>query len=143
MQETGSRLKGHGEPVFSDMLEVKESERLVRGAQSLARLGTSVLQTMAQSSTLMARPNDPRDVFMGDGNSDVVETAKQSKRWRRRHKKSAQEKEPAHEVLALTDTDVVEPESATGKSSRGSLRPHFFASSSPPLDNFQYSQKKG
>ena len=58
MQGTGSRLRGHGEPVLSDMLEVKEAERLVRGAASLTRLGTSVLQTLAQSSTFMPRPND-------------------------------------------------------------------------------------
>ena len=35
--------------VLSGMLEVKEAERLLRGAESLARLATSVLQTLAQS----------------------------------------------------------------------------------------------
>ena len=58
-------MKGHGEPVLSDMLEVKEAERLVRGAESLARLGTSVLQTLAQSLTLMSKPND-RGELAGD-----------------------------------------------------------------------------
>ena len=44
--------------VLSGMLEVKEAERLLRGAESLARLATSVLQTLAQSSTLIPKPND-------------------------------------------------------------------------------------
>ena len=35
-------------------------------------------------------------------------------------------------MLALTDADVVEPEPATGKSSRRSLRAHTSASRSPP-----------
>ena len=80
----------------------------------------------------MAKLNDPCDVVMGDGNSDAAQTAKQSRRRLRRRKKSAQEQEPADEVLALTDADVVEPEPATGKSSRRSLRAHTSASRSPP-----------
>ena len=62
------------------MLDVKESERLVCGAELLAPLGTSLLQTLVQSSTLMTRPNDPGDVFMGDDKYDVAEMTKQSKR---------------------------------------------------------------
>ena len=58
--------------VLSGMLELKEAERLLRGAESLARLAASVLQTLAQSSNLMAKPNDPCDVVMGDGNSDAA-----------------------------------------------------------------------
>ena len=77
--------------VLSVMPEVREAERLLRGAESLARLATSVLQTLAQSSNLMAKPNDPCDVVMGDGNSNAAQTAKQIGRRRRRHKKSVQE----------------------------------------------------
>ena len=35
--------------VLAGMLEMKEAERLLRGAESLARLAASVLQTLAQS----------------------------------------------------------------------------------------------
>ena len=82
------------------------------------------------AESLMARPNNPGDVFIGDSNSDAAVTAKQSKRQRRRRKQSTQEKEPAHEVLVLTDADVVELKSATGKSSRRSPRAHTYDVSS-------------
>ena len=124
--------------------QVKEAERLLRGAESLARLATSVLQTLTSSSTT-AKPNDPGDVVMGNGNSDGAQTAPssgtQSRRRRRRRKKTATVGEPPEEVLALTDTADVEPEPglASSSSSRRSLRAHTSTSRSPPPSRTAFS----
>ena len=51
-------------------MKLKEAERLLRGAGSLARLATSLLQSVTSSSTT-TKPNDSGDIVVGNDDSDA------------------------------------------------------------------------
>ena len=121
--------------------QLKEAERLLRGAESLARLATALLQTL-KGCPDKAKPTNAGDVVMGEADLAAPEPAGKRKPRRRRKKAKAQATDPAGEVLALTDADVddanaVADASASagtprvGTQSRRSLRSHTSASRSP------------
>ena len=96
-------------------MKLKEAERLLRGAESLARLANSLLHAVNDELFDATTRNDSSDVVIGDSDSNTDQTAPSSgkqSQWRRRRKKSAQTGVPVEEVLALTDVADVEPDPA-------------------------------
>ena len=120
-------------------LQLKEAERLLRGAESLARLATTLLQTLP-SCPNKANTSSTGDAAMGDADLAAPGPAGEKgkgKTRRRRKKAPAQVPDAADEVLALADGNADEEtpldvrSSSAGSQSRRMLRSHTSASRSP------------
>ena len=120
-------------------LQLEEAERLLRGVESLARLATTLLQTLPSCS------NKAKTSSTGNAATDDADLAApgpagekgKSKTRRRRKKAPAQVPNTAGEVLALADGNADEEtpldvrSSSAGSQSRSTLRSHISASRSP------------
>ena len=120
-------------------LQLEEAERLLRGVESLARLATTLLQTLPSCS------NKAKTSSTGNAATDDADLAApgpagekgKSKTRRRRKKAPAQVPNTAGEVLALADGNADEETPlnvrslSAGSQSRRTLRNHTSASRSP------------
>ena len=113
-------------------LQLKESERLLRSAEALARLATSLFQSLTTSSQKTAKPSNTGDVVMGDGNTGTTQTGRARKRRSRKRKKQAKAETNVEEVLAIADVVVEEPAPSGVRPSKRTLRSRTSASRTPP-----------
>ena len=70
MCRSSSESRDANETGGEHKLKLKEAERLLRGAESLARLATSLLQSVTSASTT-TKPNESGDLVMGNGDSNA------------------------------------------------------------------------